>query len=190
MYAAGKPARSAASGWPWPDIRWHAPHANLLPGPPATDGGAGGCSSGNQSGGFVFPETLAHSYSLALPGALTMPCGRTAVGWTLSGILNVQSGSPSGTLSSSCALRFDTMSSGARAHTRTAMRTDVFVRITAGLPFLTKVIPARYRRLQRAARPARTILLPQHASWGRVDLVARSRLRPNGGLTPRAGFGG
>src|SRR5258705_13206716 len=174
------PAMSADSGWPWPDIRWQAPHANLLPGPPATDAGAGGCSSGNQSGGFVFPETLAHSYSLALPGALTMPCGRTAVGWTLSGILNVQSGSPSGTLSSSCALRFDTMSSGARAHTRTAMQTDVFVRITAGLPFFTKGFPARDRRLQKAAKPARAIIFPPHASLGGGGPLTRSRPLPNG----------
>ena len=27
---------SAASGWPWPDIRWHEPHANLIPWPPVT----------------------------------------------------------------------------------------------------------------------------------------------------------
>src|SRR5438477_93452 len=131
------PAMSAASGWPWPDIRWHAPHANRLPGPPATAGGAGGCSSGNQSGGFEFPATLAHSYSLALPGARTMPCGRTAVGWTLSGMLKAQSGSPAGTVSASCALTSRAIRSGARAHTRTAMRTDVFDRrirrITAGL---------------------------------------------------------
>src|SRR5438045_2157530 len=135
MCSAGRPARSADSGWPCPDIRWQAPHANLLPGPPATDSGAGGCSSGNQSGGFEFPETLAHSYSFALPGALTMPCGRTAVGWTLSGILNAQSGSPAGTVSGSCALISCALRSGARAHTRTPMQ--VFVgrnrRIMAGL---------------------------------------------------------
>ena len=40
-----------------------------------------------------------HSYSFALPGALTMPSGRTALGWILSGMLNAQSGSPSGTVS-------------------------------------------------------------------------------------------
>src|SRR5258705_4334760 len=124
------PARSADSGWPWPDIRWHAPHANLLPGPPATDGGAGGCSSGNQSGGFVFPDTLAHSYSLALPGARTLPCGRTAEGCSLSGMLKAQSGSPSGRVSGSCALTC--MTSEASAHTMTAMQTDVLDRrITA-----------------------------------------------------------
>src|ERR1700724_4395589 len=119
---------SAASGWLWPDIRWHEPHANLTPAPPVTARGAGGCSSGNQSGGFAFPATLAHSYSFALPGALTMPSGRTADGWTLSGMLNVQSGSPGGTERASCAWSPCTMGSDARAHTRAAMQTDVFVR--------------------------------------------------------------
>src|SRR5262245_61652418 len=132
------PAMSAASGWPWPDIRWHAPHANLIPWPPVPARGAGGCSSGNQSGGLAVPATLAHSYSFALPGALTMPSTRTAAGWTLSGMLNAQSGSPSGTLSASWALGSRTMRSGARTHKRTAMRTDVFVRgirrITGGSP--------------------------------------------------------
>src|SRR5258708_3545053 len=33
------PEMSAASGWPWPDIRWQAPHANLIPWPPVTDRG-------------------------------------------------------------------------------------------------------------------------------------------------------
>ena len=128
------PAMSAASGWPWPDIRWHEPQANLIPAPPVTACGAGGCSSGNQSGGFAFPATLAHSYSFALPGALTMPSGRTALGCTLSGMLNAQSGSPAGTVSASCALSPRAISSGASVHTRTAMRTDVSVRrITAGL---------------------------------------------------------
>src|SRR6266436_8164709 len=143
MYSAGSPARSADSGWPWPDIRWHAPHANLFPGPPATAGGAGGCSSGNQSGGFVFPETLAHSYSLALPGARTMPSGRTALGWILSGMLKVQSGSPAGTVSSACAWSFPTMKSGAKAHARTATRTDMLVRriIAVSSPILDETYP-------------------------------------------------
>src|SRR5262249_14621403 len=90
-----------------------------------------------QSGGFAVPATLAHSYSFALPGAVTMPCTRTALGWTLSGMLNAQSGSPAGTVSASCALISRTMRSGARAHMRTVMRADVFVlrfrRIRAGL---------------------------------------------------------
>src|SRR5215468_1504314 len=137
MYSAGMPARSADSGWPWPDIRWHAPHANRRPGPPATDGGAGGCSSGNQSGGLVFPETLAHSYSFALPGARTMPSGRTAEGCSLSGMLNAHSGRPAGRVSGSCALAFGATSE-ASAHTRTAM--DVLARrirrFTAGSPLL------------------------------------------------------
>src|SRR5205085_1527903 len=92
---------------------------------------------GNQSGGLVFPETLAQSYSLALPGARTMPCGRTALGWTLSGMLNVQSGSPGGAVSSACALTSCAVRSGASAHTRAAMRADVLEwriwRITTGL---------------------------------------------------------
>ena len=74
------PAMSADSGWPWPDIRWQEPHAIAIAGSPLTDRGAGGCSSGNQSGGFAFPAILAASYSFELPGALTMPSGRTAVG--------------------------------------------------------------------------------------------------------------
>src|SRR5439155_294439 len=45
-----------------------------------TDRGAAGCSSGNQSGGVAFPAIVAASYSFALPGAFTMPSGRTAVG--------------------------------------------------------------------------------------------------------------
>src|SRR5262245_22789439 len=127
MYSAGMPARSADSGWPWPDIRWHAPHANRRPGPPATDAGAGGCSSGNQSGGLVLPETFAHSYSLALPGALTMPSGRTAEGCSLSGMLKAHSGSPSGRVSGSCALTC--VRSEASAHTTTAMQADVLDRL-------------------------------------------------------------
>src|SRR6266700_1455962 len=144
------PARSADSGWPWPDIRWQAPHAKRLPGPPATDDGAGGCSSGNQSGGFVLPETLAHSYSLALPGARTMPCGRTAEGCSLSGMLKAQSGSPSGRVSGSCALDSCIVRSEASAHTTTAMQTDVFDRvITAGLlswtfPGRQSVVPTNF----------------------------------------------
>jgi hypothetical protein len=51
-----------------------------IPVSPLTDRGGAGCSSGNQSGGFAFPAILAASYSFALPGALTMPSGRTAVG--------------------------------------------------------------------------------------------------------------
>ncbi len=94
---------SAPSEWLWPDIRWQAPQANLIPGPPVTAFGAGGCSSGNQSGGFEVPATLDHSYSFVLPGAFTMPSGFTALGCTLSGMLKVQSGSPSGTLRASCA---------------------------------------------------------------------------------------
>src|SRR5215470_6107915 len=131
-YSAGSPARSADSGWPWPDIRWHAPQANRRPGPPATDAGAGGCSSGNQSGGLVLPETLAHSYSLALPGARTMPSGRTAEGCSLSGMLKAHSGSPSGRVSGSCALARCATTSEASA--TTATQTDVVDRlITAGL---------------------------------------------------------
>src|SRR5262249_27399658 len=55
-------------------------------------------------------------------GALTLPPARTAVGWTLSGMLNVQSGSPSGIVNASCAPSLGTMRSGARAHTMTATR--------------------------------------------------------------------
>src|SRR5262249_15696361 len=137
MYSAGMPARSADSGWPCPDIRWHAPHANRRPGPPATDTGAGGCSSGNQSGGFVLPATLAHSYSRALPGARTMPSGRTADGCSLSGMLNAHSGSPGGRVSGSCALT--STRSEASAHTTTAMQTDVLDRLITGVSPLLDV---------------------------------------------------
>src|SRR5215510_2782955 len=143
------PERSADSGWPWPDIRWHAPHANRLPGPPATVGGAGGCSSGNQSGGLVFPETLAHSYSRALPGARTMPSGRTADGCSLSGMLKAHSGSPSGRVSGSCALTC--MTSEASAHTMTAMQMDALDRRITTVSsldesrFFRRILIVRYR---------------------------------------------
>src|SRR5262245_27176009 len=114
-------------------IRWHAPHANRRPGPPATDGGAGGCSSGNQSGGLVLPETLAHSYSLALPGARTMPCGRTAEGCSLSGMLKAHSGRPSGRVSGSCAPTSCVMRSDASAQTAVMQPDLVDRRITAYL---------------------------------------------------------
>src|SRR5262245_58636421 len=166
MYSAGMPAMSADSGWPWPDIRWHAPHANRLPGPPATDAGAGGCSSGNQSGGFVLPATLAHSYSRALPGARTMPSGRTAEGCSLSGMLNAHSGSRAGRVSCSCALTSCAVRSEATAHIRTAM--DVLARrITVGLLSWTKVgfpdegrlsvVATRITASVNAARHERTI---------------------------------
>src|SRR5213593_2690869 len=53
-------------------------------------------------------------------------------------MLNAQSGSPAGTVSAACALSSRTMrESGAKAHTRTAMRANVFAlgirRITADL---------------------------------------------------------
>src|SRR2546429_1032460 len=60
------PAMSADSGWPWPDIRWHEPHAMAIPVSPLTDRGAAGCSSGNQSGGVAFPAIVA---GVALPRA-------------------------------------------------------------------------------------------------------------------------
>src|SRR5215831_12297192 len=104
---------SAASGCPWPDIRWQAPQANLAPGPPVTALGAGGCSSGNQSGGVALPAIFAASYSLVLPGTLTMPSARIAVGCTLSGMLKVQSGSPAGTASCAWAWSLSPMKSEA-----------------------------------------------------------------------------
>src|SRR6266516_5576260 len=67
MYSGGMPARSADSGCPCPDIRWHDPHAFGIG--PFTLRGAGGCSSGNQSGGFALPAIAAASYSLLLPAA-------------------------------------------------------------------------------------------------------------------------
>ena len=79
------------------------PQANLTPCPPVTTRGAGGCSSGNQSGGLPLPAIFAASYSFELPGTRTVPSARTEVGWTLSGMLNAQSGSPAGTLSAACA---------------------------------------------------------------------------------------
>src|SRR6185295_3370267 len=97
-YAAGCPAISIASEWLWPDIIWQEPQAKRVPSPPVTALGAGGCSSGNQSGGVAFPAIFLASYSLELPGARTMPSTLTAQGCTLSGTLNAQSGRPAGTV--------------------------------------------------------------------------------------------
>src|SRR5215467_12800668 len=110
-------------------MRWHEPQATRVSGPPVTALGAGGCSSGNQSGGAL-PVIFLASYSLALPGARMVPSTFTAESWTLSGMLNVQAGSPAGTVSSACAPTFPTISTGERAHTRAAIRTE-FRRITA-----------------------------------------------------------
>src|SRR5258708_34985110 len=96
------PAMSADSGWPWPDIRWHEPHAMAIPGSPLTDRGAAGGSSGNQSGGFAVPAILAASDSFALPGALTMPSGRTAVRGILAGVVYARSGGAAGAVSAGC----------------------------------------------------------------------------------------
>src|SRR5712671_4020225 len=97
MYSAGRPAISADSGCPCPDIRWHDPQAIIAtPGSPFTIRGAGPCSSGNQSGGFALLPTFAPSYSFALPGTCSGPAGSTLGGCTLSGILYAQEGRPLG----------------------------------------------------------------------------------------------
>src|SRR6266513_4645392 len=70
MYAAVTPVMPADSGWPSPDIRWHAPQASAAPWPFCTIGGAGGCSSGNQSGGLDRLSISAGVYFFVLPGTL------------------------------------------------------------------------------------------------------------------------
>src|SRR5579859_8043120 len=102
-YSAGRPAISADSGCPCPDMRWQEPHAMVTPASPFTIRGAGACSSGNQSGGVAFPAIFAASYSFALPGTRTVPVGSGPGGWTLSGMLNAHEGKPLGTVSGVCA---------------------------------------------------------------------------------------
>src|SRR4029077_4792801 len=85
MYSAGIPAMSADSGCPWPDIRWHEPHAFGI-GPLTLRGGAGG-PSGNQSGGFAWPATAVASSPFAAPGARTVAGTLGSGGCTLSGML-------------------------------------------------------------------------------------------------------
>src|SRR5207253_3150854 len=104
----------------------------------------------NQSGGLAFPATFLQSYSFALPGARTMPSGRTAEGWTASGMLKAQSGSPAGRVNGSCAWSFCEARSGASAQTRTATQADVFARsirrITANLLFVSPCVPDAVQR--------------------------------------------
>ena len=119
------PAMSADSEWPWPDIRWHEPQASVIPGPPCHRWRRGGMFIGKpvrrirvsgDLGGLVFLRAAGRPHNAFHP---------TAVGWILSGMLNAQSGSPAGTVSTACAVSCRTMRSGARAHTSTEMRTDV-----------------------------------------------------------------
>src|SRR5262245_32238802 len=95
MYSGGMPAMSADSGCPWPDIRWHDPQAFGIG--PFTLRGAGGCSSGNQSGGFALPAIVDASYSWLLPAARTVAGTRGSGGCTVSGMLYAHSGRPFGT---------------------------------------------------------------------------------------------
>src|SRR5579863_5051590 len=105
MYSAGRPARSADSGCPCPDMRWQEPQAIIFtPGSPFTLRGAGPCSSGNQSGGFALLATLAASYSFVLPGTWTGPVGCTLGGCTLSGMLYAHEGRPLGIDVGTCAV--------------------------------------------------------------------------------------
>src|SRR5437016_8124453 len=97
MYSMGRPAMSADSGCPCPDIRWQEPQAaRTTPASPFTIPGAAPCSSGNQSGGFALLAALAASYSLLLPGTWTGPVASTLGGCTLSGMLYAQGGRPLG----------------------------------------------------------------------------------------------
>src|SRR5215467_11160764 len=97
MYSAGRPAISADSGWPCPDIRWQEPQAlSAAPASPFTILGAAPCSSGNQSGGFALPATAAASYSRVLPGTWTVPFGASVGGCTESGMLYAHDGNPFG----------------------------------------------------------------------------------------------
>src|ERR1700693_3285806 len=104
MYSAGRPAMSADSGCPCPDMRWQVPQGILAsPDSSFTIRGAGPCSSGNQSGGFQLLATWAGSYTLALPGTLTGPVVFTVGGCTLSGMLYAHEGRPLGTDCGTCA---------------------------------------------------------------------------------------
>jgi hypothetical protein len=49
-------------------MRWQDPHASIPPRPFVTGDGAGGCSSGNQSGGASRLSISAGVYDLLLPG--------------------------------------------------------------------------------------------------------------------------
>src|SRR5215470_9633741 len=114
-------------------MRWHEPHAKAIPESPLTDRGAGGCSSGNQSGGFAFPAIFVASYSLALPGTRTMPVGPAPAGWTASGILKAHDGSPSGTVSAVCAASVCTANAVARAQLSSNARREARRYLTAAL---------------------------------------------------------
>src|SRR5579864_2584804 len=104
MYSAGRPAMSADSGCPCPDMRWQVPHAIFaIPDSSFTIRGAGPCSSGNQSGGFPLLATCTASNTLVLPGTLTGPVALTMGGCTLSGMLYAHEGSPLGTDVGICA---------------------------------------------------------------------------------------
>src|SRR5205085_1372613 len=67
------PVSPADSGWPSPDIRWHAPQASAAPWPFCTSEGGARCSSGNQSGGLFRSSICAGVYDLVLPGTLLGP---------------------------------------------------------------------------------------------------------------------
>src|SRR6185369_4424500 len=151
-YSTGSPATSADSGWPWPDIRWHEPHA--FGAGPATTRGAGRCSSGNQSGGFVLPAIAAASYSRALPGARTTPVIGVAGGCTASGTLNAQSGSPLGKTNGAgvCA------AAGARSEVSIAM---VTVRLTASGRIRFGLLRAQTPILSRGSRRLRSVRCAQ-----------------------------
>src|SRR5580700_9826207 len=104
MYSAGRPAMSADSECPCPDMRWQVPQAIFaVPLSSFTIRGAGPCSLGNQSGGFPLLATCAGSYTLVLPGTLTGPVALTLGGCTLSGMLYAHEGSPFGTDCGICA---------------------------------------------------------------------------------------
>src|ERR1700730_16926424 len=103
-YSTGRPAISADSGCPCPDMRWQEPQAGRdTPASPFTIRGAAGCSSGNQSGGFALLAILAASYSLLLPGTRIGPVVSTLGGCALSGMLYAQGGRPLGTDCGACA---------------------------------------------------------------------------------------
>src|ERR1700730_11245579 len=66
-------------------------------------------------------------------------------------MLNAQSGSPAGTVSAACALSSrTTRESGANAHTRTAIRTNVFAR---GIRRITADLLSRSRRRSAVSCP-------------------------------------
>src|SRR5437667_12293964 len=75
-------------------MRWQAPQASAPACPFCTMDGAGGCSSGNQSGGFNRSSICAGVYVLVLPATLFGPGSSAGTAPLIAG--NAQDGSRPG----------------------------------------------------------------------------------------------